>query len=290
MKKNTFTLLLLLVSIVCFAQTEPEAFIGQLPVTPDNVCTLTSDAKTAYLTKVSELSDKLSDEISRRHAQQKEQSSADMKNIKQANSQAMGMSEADMAKMKTATKAEKQAMAMKAMQQNMQGKTPMAQAGAGNVMAMVQEQQKLAATFSEHESKIQKMYADLEMDNTQAQTLANINKWSAEWSNLGGINTGQGQKMNALAKKIKDAKIAYCGYYSPKLYEILSLQLSYIKNDLPLYKRYEEIEREQAQTASGSAKQNPVGIMALKAIQTYLNKLQNYSIFRYALYDAEKSF
>ncbi len=66
---KTFLAVFLLMISVNFsnAQTMPEAFLSQLPNPPAGLCTEgENDAKTAFMEKISEVNDKLNEEISRR--------------------------------------------------------------------------------------------------------------------------------------------------------------------------------------------------------------------------------
>jgi hypothetical protein len=67
MKKTTAVLLMIISVHFASAQTMPEAFLGMLPVPPQNVCNEgEDDAKSAFFQKVGEVRDQLDAEISSR--------------------------------------------------------------------------------------------------------------------------------------------------------------------------------------------------------------------------------
>ncbi len=101
------------------AQQAPEAFLGQAPVVPQNVCTMNGEQRKEFLDKVKILSQQLDVEIEKREQQNQVWAEANQAKIEQNALDKTGLTQADLTKLenKNLSKAEEQAIINKAMQQ-----------------------------------------------------------------------------------------------------------------------------------------------------------------------------
>lgn len=312
----------------CFSQATPEYFIGLVPALPSNACTTKSSEKSDYLSNVSELSDQIKNEISKRKKVLDEAISENTEKMQQNMVKDMGLSPADMAKMKNGGKmsqAEAMAMADKMMKnkynmsvgevKNVQkmskeGKQAWGEAYSAEMMAdaqanpekykadqtknmnmyeLIKEKKELAEKHLAMNSKFQQQFQELENDTSENKTLRDISKWTSEWYGMSGVDYGQGPKMTALANRIKSAKISYCNKYTPKFFDIYHRYLIYIKTSLPDYYRMEELEFQIiAAQTKVNNKPSEPGLMALQIVSEYINKLND--VFKYALYNSDNDF
>jgi hypothetical protein len=196
--------------------------------------------------------------------------------------QQSGMSEADMKAMKNQNKnmtpEEKRAMAMKMMQQSTGGGVE----GNNDINANIAEQQELSKKLSMQESKYKDQLDELENDPAAKKILIKIDSLGSEWSKLGGVDYGQGPKMDAIAKQIDTEKTSYCNTYSPKYMSILKDYRTYIESSMSDYERLENlIDQSTKQTTGVDQTVSKPGLMGLEKIHDYVAQLQ--SIFKYNL-------
>lgn len=324
----TICLLLFLAVFEGNAQITPESFISRIPPLPNNACTMSGKERDEYDSKISDLSDLIKNEISKRQAALDETMSGNSEIMTQNMVQGMGLSASDMAKMKQGenmSEADAMAMANKMMNNkyNMsvdeaknlekmsnQGKqawgeaygseiTANAQANPEkqkaeqsknqNMFKLVQEKKLLADKHMAMSSKFQQQFQELENDTSESRTLKNIGKWTEEWYSMTGVDHGQGPKMDALAQKIKTAKISYCNKLTPRYFDIYQRYLDYLKTNLPDFYRMEELEYKiMTLQSKANNKQAEPGLMALQLVSEYINKLNE--VFKYSLYSPDSNF
>jgi hypothetical protein len=324
----TIFIVLILGIFNCFSQATPEYFIGLVPALPGNACTMKSSEKSDYLNKVSELSDQIKIEISKRKKALDKSISGNTEKMQQNMVQDMGLSPADIAKMKNGGKmsqAEAMALADKVMKnkynmsvgeaKNVQkmskeGKQAWGEAYSAEMMAdaqanpekykadqtknmnlfeLVKEKKELAEKHLAMSSKFQQEFQELENDTSENKTLRDISKWTSEWYGMTGVDYGQGPKMTALANRIKAAKISYCNKLTPQFFDIYQRYLTYIKTSLPDFYRMEELEfKIMAAQTKVNNKPSEPGLMALQIVSEYISKLSD--VFKYSLYSSDNDF
>lgn len=121
MKKNLVISVFICYSVIAMSQVTPEAFLGEIPALPANVCDGKLSDKTEYLTRVSDLSDKLKLEISRRKNETEENVKQNEGQMKANMAKKSGLSDAEIARLengKELTETEKDAMVDRMLQQN----------------------------------------------------------------------------------------------------------------------------------------------------------------------------
>jgi hypothetical protein len=311
----------------CFAQVTAEAFMGKIPSLPNNYCTITSIEKDGFKVRVMDLIDELQAEITKRENEQEQFAIDNADKMRDNMAKQMGASPADIAKLQDgADMSDEEAMQMannilgNTMNlsmgeienlQNMseEGQKAWGTAYATEIMAdaqvnpqkykasqqkgktlhdLVQEQLLLTQQLNAKTQKFGEQFNEIEKDPENKKVLDDIDKWTGEYSNLIGIDYGQGTKMEALAAKIKAAKISYCNKNTPKYLGILSEYKDFLQNNLGEYDRLEKLNVEITELQMGVKNTSPQGLMALTSVKDYLINFK--SALKYSLYDAESPF
>lgn len=310
------------------AQNTPEAFVGMIPALPTAACAMNNEAKDSYLSKISDLSDLIKAEITRRNKEMDQFISGNKEQMQENVMSDMGLSPAEMAKMKSGKKmsqAEVMAMAEKVMKNkfNMSmgeaknlskmsedGKQAWGEAYGAEMMAdaqanpekykgdqgkskqlfeWVQEKKMLTEKHLAMKNKFLDQFKELENDTSENKTLRDISRWTGEWSKMVGVDYGQGAKMDALAKQIKAAKISYCNKLTPKLLDIYQHYFTYIKENLPDFYRMEELEMSIMEAQTKVKKSaSPQGLIAMEMISDYVKELKG--TFRYSILNTDDKF
>lgn len=173
------------------------------------------------------------------------------------------------------------AEAMAAAQAN-PGKQPAGQNMAMNIASLVQSQNAIAQKLALAEQQITGKYQQLENDPQAKVMLEKISAWRTQWGALGGVDYGQGHKMDSLALLIKNEQIRYCRRFTPQLWKILNEHLAMVKASLPDYRKLADISGQilKAQTGVTSAVTDG-DIECLRLVHEYLDRLEGaYSYFR----------
>jgi hypothetical protein len=322
----TFSFILFL-ALSAFSQKTPEFFLGNLPAIPSGVCSMSSADKNSFSDKVSELSSQIKEEIEKRKAEITGHGEVDKTKMLQNMADQTGLSATEMAKLQSGgqlSEAEGLALANRMMGQQYNisveeaknvgkmGKEGqkawgveysaemMADAQANpdkykadqvkikNMYELVKEKKELTENHLAMSSKFTQQFKELENDTSENQTLRNISKWTSEWYGMSGVDYGQGSKMDALAKKIKSAKIDYCNNFTPRFFEIYRQYLTYVKKNLPDYYRMEELEFQIMEAQTKVNNPSEPGLLALQIVSDYVNSLKN--VFKYSLYSSENDF
>jgi hypothetical protein len=173
--------------------------------------------------------------------------------------------------------------AMAAAQAN-QGKQP-AQNPGQTIAELVQAQNAIVQKISFSEQQIMAKYAQLENDPTGKIMLTKIGSWKSQWGAMGGVDYGQGPKMDSLMLLIHKEQIRYCRKFTPQLWQILNEHLAFVQSSIPDYRNLEEITGQILKAQTGVA--SPVrgsDIECLKAIHNFLDKFAG--AYDYKLYYA----
>jgi hypothetical protein len=326
MKKLLVLCLLLAVGLSGFSQSQAKAYLGMIPALPDGACTMKSAEKSDYLVKVTELSDQINREITRRKKEQKGFESAYQRQIQQNMAKQMGLSPTEATKMSNGgqlSKEEKMALAEKMMSEkfNMsvgeakniqkmskEGKAAYAQALGTEMMAnaqanptknsidqnknligLMQKQQLLAAKIQAQTNKFNMEFTELEKDTSENQTLRKISELTSRINELSGVDLGpQGAKVKSLQSELRSAQVGYCNKFTPRYFDVYHRYLAYITENISDYDRMEEIDHQIyiAQTGVSDQMAEP-GLMALELVDGYIGKLRD--AFRFAVCDNDQS-
>jgi hypothetical protein len=311
----------------CFAQVTAEAFMGKIPSLPNNYCTITSIEKDGFKVRVMDLIDELQAEITKRENEQEQFAEDNADKMRDNMARQMGASPADIAKLqKGEDMSDEEAMQLANKMlgntmnismgeienlQNMseEGQKAWGTAYATEMMAdaqanpqkykasqqkgknlhdLVQEQLLLTQQLNAKTQKFGEQFNEIENDPENKKILDDIGKWTSEYYSLTGIDYGQGPKMDALAAKIKAAKISYCNKNTPRYLGILSEYKDFVQKNLGEYNRLEKLNFETTELQTGVKNTSQQGLMALTSVMDYLQKYG--SALQYSLYDAENPF
>jgi cytochrome c556 len=310
-----------------FAQVTAEAFMGKIPSLPNNPCSLTSIEKGEFRESVDVVIKQLQAEIDKLQNENEQFMEDNADKMRDNMARQMGASPADMAKLqKGEDMSDEEAMKMannilgntmnlsmgeidnlknmseegKQAWANAYGTEMMADAQANpqkykanqqkgkNLYDLVQEQQLLMQQLNAKAEKFSEQFREIENDPDNKTVLENIHDWTTEYFGMAGVDYGQGPKMDALATKIKSAKIAYCNKNTDKYLGILSEYKNYVVTNLGEYNRLEKLVNETTELQTGVKNTSPQGLMALSSLMGYLRKYE--SVLQYSLWDAENPF
>lgn len=311
----------------CFAQVTAQSFMGRIPSLPNNYCTITSIEKDEFKVRVTDLINELQTEIEKRQNEQEQFAENNAEQMRDNIARQMGASPEDIAKlqkgenmsdeeaMKLANKMLGNTMNLSMGEiknlQNMseEGQKAWGTAYATEIMAdaqanpqkykasqqkgknlydLMQEQLMLTQQLNAKSQKLSEQFSGIENDPENKKILDDIGKWTREYYSLTGVDYGQGPKMDALAAKIKAAKISYCNKNTPKYLGILSEYRDFLLKNLGEYDRLEKLTAETTELQTGVKNTSPQGLMALASVMGYLQK--HGSALQYSLWDAENPF
>jgi hypothetical protein len=280
---------------VGWGQVAPEAFLGKIPTLPGAPCGMKSAEREDYLAKVSELSDQLANEISRREQEAE-----------------AGLSDADIEKLKNMdnlSEAEQEALTSKLMEgkynlsldevkkldkMSGKGKEAWTQAYADEAAANAQanpeqtrgDQRKARGTLEAtkelkglldrigaQESKYAQQLSDLDQDS-EAKAIRELEAKLRGMSSGGKVTEAKRKEMEALSKKIQSARKAYCPRYASRYQGIVEHHGDALKSALADYNRIDEIQFELTSMETGVSKGRPqTGLSGMKAVQHHVGLL-----------------
>jgi hypothetical protein len=310
-----------------FAQVTAEAFMGKIPSLPNNPCSLTSIEKGEFRESVDVVIEQLQAEIDKLQNENEQFMEDNADKMRDNMAKQMGASPADIAKLQKGgemsdEEAMKLANSMLGNTMNLsmgeienlknmseEGKKAWGTAYATEIMAdaqanpqkykanqqkgknlynLVQEQQLLMQQLNAKAEKFSEQFSEIENDPENKKVLDDIREWTGEYFSMTGVDYGQGPKMEALAAKIKSAKIAYCNKNTGKYLGILSEYKNFVLANLGEYNRLEKLVNETTQLQTGIKNASQQGLMALSSVMGYLRKFE--SAMQYSLWDAENPF
>jgi len=326
MRKNILFLCAICINVIVFAQGKTEIYLKKTPALPRDSCNISKAEAENFYNQVSELIVEVENDIDALNEQvdqNADNNEAAAKENAMKLMQQYGMSEEDMAKMKNKdlSDEDKEEIANNMMMQqanmsmdeakklqNMSeaGQQAYATAYATEMMAtqtydpqqqaksddaknsyqLISEQQVIIGKINANNTKIANLYAEIENDPSGKKMLDNIAKWNSQWTNLIGIDYGQGKQMDSLYALMKNEKIKYCEKFTPKYRNALRQHLSIFKAALPDYRQMADITDQLTKSQTGiSTPPESKELMSLQSLKSYLEKLKDVS--RYKLYYPE---
>jgi len=316
MKKIVVFIFLGLINTLAIAQVMPEAFVGLLSGIPSDVCSMKHEEREKYLNKVDSLLDLVKTEIQRR----KQSDKADNKNSQQQAlnnaAQQYGLSPQDMQKIKSGsmTKAQKQAIADKALQNshNMsfdeakalsktksEGKKAWAEGYSTEVIAdqtadpkktqdlqfkyksqneLMAMQKNLLDSLDAISIKFEHQKQDIDNEPLAKDLIKSIGELNNEM--IGKSN----EESDVIRKKIKLKKMTYCNTFSPLFLNILSNETSFTKASIPAIYKLERITNQLTKLQTGADINLQPGSMGLSTVAGFLQSL--HEVFKYNIMDA----
>lgn len=319
MKRLLFILLASGIVITGAAQTLTQNYMKQIPALPRDSCNISRNSVEDFKSRVEALKEKLDQEIeSIKEAvdtQMESNAGKAQENMMKQMSQMYGISNEDMDKMKNAktmSAADKQAMANKMMQQQVNmsmdeaknlakmseaGRQAYAEAYATEAMATAKNdpgqaarnnyasnlyqanvaQQEAYSKLNEINNRIADLYAPVKNDPERQRILDRIDDMNKKrYSMMGILSDGEAQIMDSLTNRIRDERIAYCNKYTPLYRASLRKHLQIVKASLPDYQRFGEISAETTKGQTG-IDQPEAGkeLASLEAISEYLQALKD---------------
>ena len=311
------TAVLCLVSIG-MGQVTPEAFLGKMPELPGAPCGMKDAEREDYLTKVSEISQQIDDEISRREQAAEADAEGAEDQMKTRMGKEAGLSDADIEKLKNMdnlSEAEQTALVDQMMdgkynlslgeieklkKMSAKGQEAWAQAYAKEALANAQanpaqvssDQVKARSMFNvtkelkglldrigAQESKYAQQLGDLDQDS-EAKAIRELEAKLRGMSTVGQVTEAKRKEMEALSKKIQAARKAYCPTYAARCQGILEHHGDALKSMLADYNRIDEIQFELISMEAGVKKgRAQTGLTGLKAVQHYVGLLNG--VFKY---------
>ena len=311
------TAVLCLVSIG-MGQVTPEAFLGKMPELPGAPCGMKGEQMSDYLTKVSEISQQIDDEISRLEQAAEADAEGAEDQMKTRMGKEAGLSDADIEKLKNMdnlSEAEQTALVDQMMdgkynlsldeierlkKMSAKGQEAWAQAYAKEVLANAQanpaqvssdqvkarsmynvtkELKGLLDRIGAQESKYAQQLGDLDQDS-EAKVIRELEAKLRGMSTGGQVTDAKRKEMEALSKKIQAARKAYCPTYAARYQGILEHHGDAIRSALADYNRIDEIQFELISMEAGVKKgRAQTGLTGLKAVQHYVGLLNG--VFKY---------
>jgi hypothetical protein len=299
-------------------QVTPEAFMGTMPELTGSPCGMKDKQLNDYLTKVSEISQQIDDEISRRDQEAEANAEGAEDQMKTRMGKEAGLSDADIGKLKNMdnlSEAEQAALVdemldgkynlslseiEKLKKMSAKGQEAWAQAYAKEALANAQanpaqvssdqvkarslyevtkELKGLLDRIGAQESKYAQQFSDLDQDS-EAKAIRELEAKLRGMSSGGEVTEAKRKEMEALSKKIQAARKAYCPRYSSRYQGILEHHGDAIKSMLADYNRIDEIQFELISMEAGVKKgRAQTGLTGLKAVQRHAGLLNG--IFKY---------
>ena len=309
--------MLCLVSIG-LGQVTPEAFLGKMPELPGAPCGMKGEQMSDYLTKVSEISQQIDDEISRLEQAAEADAEGAENQMKTRMGKEAGLSDADIEKLKNMdnlSEAEQTALVDEMMdgkynlsldeieklkKMSAKGQEAWAQAYAKEVLtnaqanpAQVSSDQAKARSLYEvtkelkglldrigaQESKYAQQLSDLDQDS-EAKAIRELEAKLRGMSTVGQVTEAKRKEMEALSKKIQAARKAYCPTYAARYQGIVEHHGDALKAMLPDFNRIDEIQFELISMEAGVKKgRAQTGLTGLKAVQHHVGLLNG--VFKY---------
>ena len=289
-----------------FGQVTPEAFMGKMPELPGAPCGMKGEQLSDYLTKMSEISQQIDDEISRLEQAAEADAEGAEDQMKTRMGKEAGLSDADIEKLKNMdnlSEAEQTALVDEMMdgkynlslgeieklkKMSAKGQEAWAQAYAKEVLANAQanpaqvhnEQVKARSLYEvtkelkglldrigAQESKYEQQLSDLDQDSG-AKAIRELEAQLSGMSTRGEDTEERRKEMVALSKKIQAAKKAYCPTYAAHYKGIIERHGDALKSTLSDYNRIDEIQFELISMEAGVKKgRAQTGLTGLKAVQ-----------------------
>jgi hypothetical protein len=303
-------------------QVTPEAFMGQIPSLSGAPCGMKGEQLGIYLTRVSEISQQIDDEISRLEQAAEADAEGAEDQMKTRMGKEAGLSDGDIEKLKNMdnlSEAEQAALVdqmldgkynlslgeiEKLKKMSAKGKEAWAQAYAKEALAnaqanpaQVQSDQVKARSMYEvtkelkglldrigaQESKYAQQFTELDNDSA-AKAIREMEAKLRGMNTAGEVTEAKKKEMGALSKKIHAAKKAYCPTYAARYEGIVERHGEAIKSALADYARIDEIQFELISMEAGVKKGRPqTGLTGLKAVQQHLGLLNG--VFKYCQSD-----
>lgn len=327
MKNILSSILICFLLIPGYSQVKPKDIIDRIPALPDNPCKMTGLQKENYKTIIFGLIDETNAAIQKAEKEEEAFAEANAGKMRDNMARKAGADPGDIARMQKGedmTDEEAMRLASKMLEKNMNlsmeelenlekmdeaGQEAWAKAYGTEVMAEEQanpqihaasrlnaakmakeanEQQLLLEKLSNQVSKYEEQFTELEQDTSGNILLKNIRTWASEYSSLTGIDYGQGNRMDELAKKIIEAKQQYCQKFTPRYFDILGRYKVHIQKYLPDYQHLVAKTADSQTTLTGVKKTTSNDLAAFRLVLDYLQKHQN--LFLYCISDNQAPF
>jgi len=314
MKKSFLLFIVTAFAVPLFSQIMPEAFVGQIPALPKNICSMNREQIDNYLEKVDFLLQHIDDEKARRNENIEANNDANQATAMKNAAAQYGISQADMQKLQNpnTSEAEKMAIVNKMSSQknnisvgeaksvsnmNEAGKEAWGQSVATEQMAIAQADPE---AMKKDQSKTQKIYdltmaqkhlndslngiisvfsgefAKIKDDPEGKKMLDNIDKWHSELMSYSGIaSESELKKSDELENKIKAEKEKYCNTFTTRYLVILSRYESFTKASLEPYYRLERIGNQLSKLQNGTEVYKEPGGMGIASVESYINALKD---------------
>ncbi len=326
--KNFLSIFLIFFLLVPgYSQVKPKDILDRIPALPDNPCKLTGLEKENYKTLLFNLIDETKTAIQTAEKEEEAFAEANAGQMRDNIARKAGADPGDIARMQKGedmTDEEAMKLASKMMEGNMNlsmeelqnlekmdeaaqeawakayGTEAMAQEQANhqkhaasrlNAAKMAKEaneQQFLLEKLSNQVSKYEEQFTELEQDTTGNTLLKNIRTWTSEYNSLTGMDYGQGNRMDELAKNIKEAKQQYCQKFTPRYFDILGRYKVHVQKYLPDYQSLEAKTADSQTTLTGVKNTTSNNLAAFRLVFDYLQKHKD--LFLYCISDNQEPF
>jgi hypothetical protein len=276
----------LTIATFTYSQSDPEAFLSNIPPLPDEACSLNDEERSQYSDNISRLHKDIT-EVIRKFKKEAESNAKNTEDEVKKNMAAQyGLTEADLQKMKNRknmTEAEKKELMEKMMKAGNNNIPD--QKKSKNMVELANEQKALIDKLG----AINKMFSNklLELDKKDTLATGELNKeLDPLIKELHSIPDGEGstdadelRRKNVLLK-ISDAEKRYCSKMTPPYFIILKSRVADVKSSLPDYKRLQEVNSELNKSTTGVQKDiAPPRLMELEAVEEYIKLLKE--VFKY---------
>ena len=316
MKKIVVFFAFAICNTIVLAQSTPEAFIGLLPTIPSDACTKKFDEREKFQTHLDSLIDLINVEISRRRVDEKAANKSAQQKAMNKYAQQYGLSPEDMQKLKNGnmSKADKQAIADKAMQNsnNMsygeaksiskatpEGKKAWAEGYSTEKLAdmaadpnktrdtelqyksqneLMAMQKQIQDSLSAIQLKFDHQLQDIDNDPGGLSLLKDISEYQKEMAGKSDVTD--------IKKKIILKKMEYCRRFSPRLFNVVSNMESFTKASIPVYYRLEGISNRLFKLQTGVDQTIQPGSMGISVVKGFFQSL--HGIFKYNILDGDE--
>jgi hypothetical protein len=274
---SIFTILLI---SSAFSQNTPESYLMRIPALPEQACTMTLEEKDAYLNKLMELREELSEVIEKMKDDADKNAQDSEEQVKENYAKEYGLSQEDMKKLKdkNLSEAEKMAIVNKMMKQK---QTPANNKKNKETYELAKEQKLLTDKVFASAENLQKKLKELDEKDTIAYRKLQIQiaPFVKELYN-------EEADMDALMRQINEHERNYCNTLTPDFYLILSDRNKEIRELMPDLKRLEEVNTALNKSAMKMDKEiYAPGLFRLEFIEEYIKLLSQ--VFKYAHYSGE---
>ena len=268
-------LLFLLTASLTYAQTSPENYLAQLPVSPKSCGNSKSAEKESYVKLVRGLKDRMDKDILQRKEQSQVYVDAYRNTTVLSSLQRLGSVERSPGKGGKPLKEEKTAQTPAGIP--VQDKTKQAKL----IHDLQIEQKALAEKIDARRTGVLNKFKTLDQ-NAAAMKAKELDPLQRQLASLGGLITSkeQSDQLNQLAIKLKDAQKRYCETYSSQYRFLLDEYLTAVKASLPDYRRLEEIvtKTQMGLDKPIDAHAGQLGIEALRDYTAMLVKVFKYDL------------